>query len=375
MPPTLLPAPETSIQNVDNNLRGMDANVYELEPSAAPLVAFSDAMGSSESANPKVEWLENELLPRITTSTGAAAGATTIPVGADIFRIGDVVRFPVAGHGLLVTAKAAGSITGSLLPSTANTAIAAGAEVYLVSNANAEGNTLREMLITQLVTQFNFDQIVRTPFGVTTTELGTQHYGGDERARLRKSFGIEHARSIENIAFFGIRSLLPAFPTTRTAGGILSYITSNVTPGGGNLSEDTFQTFAKLGFRYGSERKTLFCSPNVVARIEGFARVNLRVVNSVGEKYGIVMKQYVCGQGVVDIVMHRDWMDSPTYGGYGVLVDMDAVKLRPLRNVGSTRLLPNRQAPDYDGVKDEYRSETCLQVIHERRHALLTGVT
>jgi hypothetical protein len=376
MPPTLLPAPETSIQNVDNNIRGMDANVYELEPSASPLVTFSDAMGSSESGNPKVEWLENELLPRITTTTGAAAGAVTIPVAADIFRVGDVVRFPVAGHGMLVTSKVAGvSITGSLLPATANTVIAAGAEVYIVSNANPEGGSLREMLITQLVTQFNFDEIVRTPFGVTTTELGTSHYGGDERARLRKSFGIEHARSIENICFFGIRSLLPAFPTTRTAGGILSYITSNVTPGAGAMTEDTFQTFLKLGFRYGSERKTLFASPAVVARIEGFARGNLRVVNSVGEKYGIVMKQYVSGQGVVDIIMHRDWLDSSVYNGYAVLVDMEAVKLRPLRNVGSTRLLPNRQAPDYDGVKDEYRSETCLQVIHERRHALLTGVS
>jgi len=33
------------------------------------------------------------------------------------------------------------------------------------------------------------------------------------------------------------------------------------------------------------------------------------------------------------------------------------------------------QAPDYDGFKDEYISEVSLQVTHERKHALLTGVT
>ena len=33
------------------------------------------------------------------------------------------------------------------------------------------------------------------------------------------------------------------------------------------------------------------------------------------------------------------------------------------------------RAPDYDGVKDEYRSETCIQVINEARHAVLTGIT
>ncbi len=43
--------------------------------------------------------------------------------------------------------------------------------------------------------------------------------------------------------------------------------------------------------------------------------------------------------------------------------------------VGSTRLLRDRQAPDYDGVKDEYRSETGLEVVTERVHALLTGMT
>lgn len=375
MPPTMLPGPETSIQNVDNNIRGMDANVYELEPSASPLVTLSDAMGSSESGNPKVEWLEDESMPRITTSSGAAAGATTIPVTDNIFRAGDVVRFSAQGFGLLVQTTSAGNITGQILGTSV--IIPASAEVYLVANANAEGDTLRPLLMTQLVTQFNYDEIVRTPFGVTTTELGTNHYGGDERARLRKKFGIEHARQIENICFFGIRSLNAATPTTRTAGGLLQYITSTVVVDTGtspSLTETDWQAFLMRGFRYGSERKTAFCSPRVVAQVEGFARGNLRVVNSVGEKYGIVMKQYVSGQGVVDIIMHRDWNDSAVFGGYCFLVDMEAVKLRPLRNVGSTRLLPNRQANDYDGVKDEYRSETCLQVIHERRHALLTNV-
>jgi hypothetical protein len=333
-------------------------------------VSLSDAMGSTEAINPKFEWLEDESMPRLTTvSAAAASGATTVGVAQDIFRVGDVVRFSSLGFGLLVTTTAAGSIQGTII----GTSVAAGtgAEIYLVSNANAEGASLREIKINQLVTNFNYDEIVRTPFGVTTTEMGTQHYGGEERARLTKKFGIEHARSIENIAFFGLRSING---TTRTAAGILSYIVSNTTVGGA-MTEDIFQTFLIQGFRFGSERKTLFCSPKVVKSIEGFARGNLQVNDNVGEKYGIMMKTYVSGQGQVDIVMHRDWYDSSVYNGYAVLIDMDAIGLRPLRTVGSTRLLKDRQAPDYDGVKDEYRSETGLQVKHERRHALLTGVT
>ena len=386
MPPTVILGPENTLQNTDNNIRGMDANVYDLEPSVSPLVSLSDAMGSGSSDNPKFEWLEDERMPRLTTLTASAsANATSFTVAADIFRVGDVVRFSGTAFGLLVTATGANNIQGSLIGTTGAT-LAVSSEVFLVANANQEGASLRALKMTQLVTQFNYDEIFRTPFGVTTTELGTNHYGGDERARLRKNFGIEHARQIENSAFFGIRNIgtigatagLGIAGTARTAGGLLYYIASNVSnvtaTGANNLTEYAWQTFLKQGFRYGSEVKTLFASPTVVANIEGFARGNLRVVDSAGERYGIMMKRYVSGQGQVDIIMHRDWNDSPVYGGYAFLVDMEAVKLRPLRNVGGTRLLPNRQAPDYDGVKDEYRSETGLQVIHERRHALLTGV-
>src|SRR5262252_162123 len=374
MPVTLLPGPESSIQNVDNNVRGMDANVYELEPSAAPLCALSDAMGQVSSDNPKCEWLEDESMPRITTLTASAsASATVYAVAQDIFRAGDVVRFSALNFGLLVSATAAGSITGTILGTAATGGVPVSGELYLVANANAEGATLREIKFPQQVTQFNYDEIFRTPFGVTTTELGTMHYGGDERARLTKKFGIEHARAIEQSAFFGFRSISS---TTRVAGGILSYLATNVSAAASPLTELAWVTFLKLAFRYGSQNKTAFCSPQAIAVIEGYARNNLQVVTpDQGNTYGIVMKRYVSGQGTVDIIKHPDWMDSAVFGGYVFVIDMDAVRLRPLRNVGSTRLLKDRQAPDYDGVKDEYRSETCLQVMHERRHALLTGVT
>lgn len=371
MPVTLLTGAETSIQNVDNNPRGIDANVYLLEPSAAPLTALMSAMGSKPADNPKVEWNENEAMPRITTlNVCAAASATTFGVTADIFRVGDVVRFSSQGFGLLITATATTAITGTILGTTATAASAS--EVYLVSNANAEGATLREIKFPQISPIFNYDQIVRTPVGLTETELGTLHYDGDERSRLRKEAGIEHARAIEQNAFFGFRSISSV---TRTAGGLASYITTNVTADTTGLTETEWQAFLKSGFRYGSETKVAFCSPTAISAIEGFARAKLQVVNDAAEKFGINMKRYVSGQGTVDLVMHRDWNDSAVFGGYVFLVDMEAVKDRPLRNVGQTRLLPNRHAPDYDGVKDEYRSETCIQVIHERRHALLTGVT
>ena len=369
---TLLAGAEASTNNVDNNVRDMAAGVAELEPNVAPLLALLNKLSKEAAINPKIEWEEDESMPRITTlSASAASNATAFGVTADYFRVGDVVRFTAGGFAILVTATAAGAITGAKVGGTAQVSGAASAEMYIVSNANAEGSTLREIKYPQLVTASNYCQNIRTAFGVTGTEQATKHYGGDERARLQAKFGKEHARSIEQTIFFGARDIQST--NQRLCGGLKEFIATNVTNDSGGLTEPEWQSFLKTGFRYGSDRKVAFCSPTAVAALEGYARSNLKVEkNLMDEKYGIQMSTYISGQGVVDIVMHRDWNDSSVYGGYVFLVDLDAVKLRPLRD---TRLLTNRQAPDYDGFKDEYLTEVSLEVKHERKHALLTGIT
>ncbi len=368
---TVLAGAESSTDNTSNNPRDMEANVFELEPNVAPLLAITSKINSKPAINPKIEWNEDESMPRITTlSASATSTATVWGVTADIFRVGDVIRNTTKGWGILVTATAAGAISGSSVGGTAQTTATSADELYLVANANAEGALLREIKYPQLVNASNYCEIYRTPFGLTRTEQKTTHYGGDEEARLKNKFGREHARGLEQIAFFGLRDLKAT--NQRLAGGLLEVISTNSTNAAGALTEANFQTFLRNGFRYGSENKVLFCSPLVISSIEGFARSNLKVNDDRASQYGVQMKTYYSGQGVVDLVMHRDWNDSATYGGYGVLVDMDAIKYRPLDD---TRLKMNVQAPDYDGVKHEYITEASFEVVHERRHAKLYGCT
>lgn len=366
--PTLLAGVETTIVNTDNNPRAMDANVYELEPNVAPLTVLMSKLNSRPATNPKVEWLQDQPMPRITTlSASALSTATGFGVSADIFRVGDVARFSALGFGVVVTITATGAIFGTVIGTQVSAQT--GAELYMIGNANAEFGSMNEIKIPSLSTIFNYEQIFRTPLGVSGTEDATDHYGGPERARLRKKFGIEHARKIEAAHFFGIRSISS---TTRTENGLQSSITTNVTADTAGLTEVEWQTFLVTGFRYGSERKVAFCSPTAAAAIEGFARRLLTSKNSDDNStFGVAMKTYVSGQGTVDIVTHKDWNDSATYGGYCFLVDMDSVYDRPLR---ATRLRPDIQAPDADGFKDEYLTETCIQQIWEARSALLTGV-
>lgn len=370
---TLLTGVEQSTDNTSNNPRDVPAAVYELEPDISPLLVLLNKLGSEPATNPKIEWLEDESMPRITTlSASAASNATSFGVTADYFRVGDVVRFTSQGFAILVSATAAGSISGGKVGGTSQASAANASEVFIISNANAEGASLREIKYPQLVTASNYAQIHRSPFGVTGTEAATKHYGGDERKRLQNKFGREHARAIEQTLFFGARDL--SGTNQRLCGGVKEFISTNVTNDSGGTTEAEWQTFLKTGFRYGSEEKWAFCSPTAMAALEGYARSNIKTSGSSDHAttYGIKMSQYVSGQGIVNLVMHRDWQDSTNYGGYIFLLDVEALRYRPLRD---TVLRQSVQAPDYDGFKDEYLTEFSLQVQHERRHALLTGVS
>ena len=51
---TLLVGPEDSTQNTSNNPRDMAANVFELEPNVAPLLAITSKTNSAPARNPKI---------------------------------------------------------------------------------------------------------------------------------------------------------------------------------------------------------------------------------------------------------------------------------------------------------------------------------
>jgi hypothetical protein len=329
---------------------------------------------------PKVEWLEQVLMPRYDQLSAAltAATATSIPTNnASYYRVGDVLRETATGEAMEVTGVSAGVLgvnrgIGGVPAATG----ASGDELFIVSNVNVEGASLRTIKTTQLFNLSNFCQIVRTPLGLTGTEAATKLYGGPDRDRLQAAAGIEHMRDWEHICFFGAKKedVTTTGAPKRFAGGLVEYISTNITGAVGTLTEAAFIAFLRSGFRYGSERKILFASPLVVGAIEGFARNNIKTSGSDdhADTYGIQMRTYVSGQGVVDIVMERAWNDSTNYRGYAFLLDLDALEFHTLRD---TKLLENRQANDADKIEDEYLTEACPVVHNEQKHAILKGVT
>ena len=88
--------------------------------------------------------------------------------------------------------------------------------------------------------------------------------------------------------------------------------------------------------------------------------------------YGVAVKEYVSTHGKLYIVKHH-LLEGATYGGYGIVLDMDNVAYCPL-DTRDTKLLTNRQANDEDAQKDEYLTEAGIEVRLPKSHAVIKGV-
>ena len=280
MPVTLLSGDlATDIINQSQRVIDMQDSIAELEPNNAPFVTLLRKIGKYQAKSPKVEWLEDESMPRFDVVSATFTSAAT-SIGATNnawFRVGDGVRITETGEFVEVTGVSASAI--GVNRAVGNTSAASGtsaAGLYIVNNANAEGASLRTIKTVRLVNQSNFAQIIRTPFGVTGTEMASQLYGqySNDRVRLQHKYGLEHERMIEATFFWGARKedVTTAGAPKRWCGGAYEYIQTNVYNAAGTLTRANFENlFLRKSFRFGSDRKVLFASPLVMQAIDGFA--------------------------------------------------------------------------------------------------------
>ena len=362
----------------------MSPTIAQLEPDEAPLTTMLQKTSKRAAYSQKVEWLSDELVPRLTTLSASATSAATafsVATGTGTyFRPGDVIRIASTGENCAVSAVSADAVyvVARTLGAVTSISAASGVDVIKVGNAAAEGATLGTLIQTKKVANYNYAQIQRDPWGFTNTLVASKLYGGPEPASEAKKKLIEHKRQMENTLFWGTRDLV----TTGSApigyvGGIYQYVTSNITSSVGSLTETIFETFLRKAFRYGSQNKVMFCSPVVASALSSFPQGKLAPPSPSIDTYGVSLSKYQSASGaMVDIAVKRDWYDFQAagnqYGGIGVVVDMDDITMRPLRD---TVLKPDRQANDEDSIKQEYLTEWSLELGLEKKHAIISGIT
>jgi hypothetical protein len=367
----------------------MSPTIAELEPDEAPLTTMLQKVSKRAAYSQKVEWLSDELVPRLTTlAASATSSATSLSVPATTgassgtyFRAGDVIRIASTGENCYVTGVSADTLYVTRgIGGTAVTAVSAasGVDVIKVGNAAAEGATLGTLIQTKKVANFNYAQIQRDPWGFTNTLVASKLYGGPEPANEAKKKLIEHKRQLENTLFWGVRDLnTSGSAPIGYCGGVFQYATTNLTASVGTLTESVFESFLRKAFRFGSQNKVFFCSPLVASALSSFPQGKLAPPAPGITEYGVSLSSYQSASGAkVQIMVKRDWYDfqntSNQYGGIGVMLDMDDITMRPLRD---TVLKPDRQANDEDSIKQEYLTEWSFEMGNEKKHAIISGIT
>jgi hypothetical protein len=163
----------------DEKIVDMDDVIAMLDPDVSQFTTMLMKVSSSPAYNSKIEWLEDQLFPRLSgLAVSAATADTTLTVttgqGA-YFRAGDVVRVAISGEAVKVTSVSTDTLTvsraiGGVSAATAQT----GSDLVIVGNASLQGATLGTRKITKRVLAYNYQQIQRNPYGFTETLLATR---------------------------------------------------------------------------------------------------------------------------------------------------------------------------------------------------------
>jgi hypothetical protein len=373
--------------NISQSIRQIDMKkeILELEPNSAPLTVLLGRLSTEPTVNPEFSWQEDKLKSRfdaINAAGGYTNSATAVIVDDGTkFAQHDLLKVTRTGEVIRVSSVATNTLTVVRGIGGGAAAIVDNDELLLIGSAQPEGDTSKPARSGNPTKRTNYTQIVRTPFESTETlaHSNTMTTPNDWNRQANHA-GIEHKKDWEEIFWFGTASEdLSGSQPRRTTGGVLSFLTTNITDAGGTLTEaEFFGTFSPT-FRYGNQStKTLFASRLLVDVLNGFPRGKLEVIQGDnGDTYGLNVMKYRSPHGTLNVVTHN-LFEGAKYGGMGVVLDLSMVKKRVLANEAGSRdthIKDNIQAPDADTRKSEYLTEAGLEYGQEQSGALLQNVT
>lgn len=369
-----------TLSNETRRSRDVNPALSQLEPDAGPLTTMLTKLRKKGATDPKVEWFEDQLLPRFDIlGADVGAGDATITVtNFRYFRAGDLVRINKSEIVRVTTTPTTTVVAVSRgFGEIAGKAALNGQQLHILGNTNAEGASVRSLLSTQRVPVFNYLQILRDPWGVSKTQKATASFAGQDWTEEAQKQLIEHKKHMELILMAGQRKEDTSSAPIRATRGFEQFLSSNVTAINGALTETLMDNFLRTCFRYGSKTKVMINSPIAAMAINGFAKPKLRLMPK-DKTYGITLTAYeMAGRTVLlhesVLMTNNDLNDFSGLAGESYTVDMEDLTLRYLQGRFAIHN-ENIQQPDADGRIDEYLSEFGLELHQEAFHGKMTGI-
>lgn len=282
-----------------------------------------------------------------------------------------VTADPVSAFTTLTVSRGKGSTAAAMID---------GDGMIVVGTHHQEGAAVPTAITYDPTESSNWTQIFRTAVFLTNTARATHlRTGSDMLERQRETLEI-HAIEREMAYIFGtgVEDTSGAMPE-RTTKGFVSLVTSNVTDFSGGFDIDTWETFLENAFEDGSSQKlalvgnTALTCMNKVGRIHGEVQVMPK-----SETFGLSLRNYVNPYGELAIMQHPLFSKNPTFNSWGLVIDTQYLVDRILSGNGvnrDTNYLENRQSNGDDATKDEWLTESGLELQFESCNALFKGAS
>lgn len=342
--------------------------------------------------NPKFQ-----MLGKLGHDRWTAINSTTMTAGTTTLTVDDTSHL-VPGHILKAVMATSEIMRVTAVPSATTVTVARGigtvaaqtlpdnTPLVVVGRSSEEFSDLPVLKGVQVRDRFGYTQIFRHPFGVSRTLQKSALWGGSKREDLRKEATIEWKKQVEHAFKFSQASEnLSGGPNgnpIRTTGSIYDYVgreAGRITSVTTTLTKAIWLTFARALFRYGSQRKVVFCAPLIIDALSYWKDNGLRFTSS-EEFYGVRVAEFETGHGSMIIVRDVTLENSPVgtttagFGGMAMGVDIEDVAYRYL-NDSDMALYENVIADGKDGWRDEILGECGLELNHPERHQIMDGVT
>lgn len=365
----------------------MSEKVHKLQPDSTQFTTMLMDLSKKQATREVIDWLEEQYRQRTTALTASATSATaafsvTGGEGNTVVAVNDVVRIMETGEAVLVTAVAASAFSATRSwGGTAAASATSAAKLMVIGNAFAQGASSGTARYVQRVRGYNYVQDIRHSIFFSDFEEAIELYGGREPGKELVREAINHKRAVESALFWGARDQdTSASPGPRGGmGGAVEFISTNITDAGGSTTPAEMDTFLQTPLSY-AEDPVLFVAPTVATVLSQMYRGIWQPNTGGVQKYGVKVNSFLDSTygHSIPVIVKKEWVDlsaaADNYGTWAFLIDLAAVRLRPLRGHSVGELRRNLQEPSSTGKIYEYRSPISLEFAQESRHGILKDV-
>lgn len=380
------------------NAKSFAATILRRFPNgSAPLFGMTSMTGKSKAKSSTHGYFTKTMeFSRVVTTAAYVAGDTTIAVVSTAGIVpGHVLYNPTTGENVRVlTVASATSLTLSrAFGRIAAAAIASGATLVAVGNAQPEGSARPVPRSLATVYVSNFTQIFRNAWALTDTARASYaEMGYSNIAENKQDCMVFHSTDIESAILFGQAKMdtsgpQPIHSTQGIIDAIKQYAPGNVTAAGGTTTYDQLVTMLEGAFQYStslgeSKTRALFGDQQAIKVLNAIGRKFPNDISMTQEEtsYGMQFTRFRFYKGEVNLIEHPLMNGLATAPGLAVVVDLPALKLAPMDGrdtksegygVGGT----NSDGSGVDSQGGSITTELAVELINPASCAVITGLT